>query len=196
MHKKIAPRTHTRAVMPWLALLAACAAVLLAACGGDGTPDATGTATTAAGTGTPTGTDATTPAATSSEGGGKLACGLFTQQEAEAALGEPPGDVHEAALSGVTTCAFQPSSDRGILVNISRGVSRADFDRTVQQNAQLLGQQPTPVNAGDAAAWFYPYLLMLKDDVFVRLSVWSPMLGVDDTLARATTLAVQAASRI
>jgi len=126
-----------------------------------------------------------------------MGCILITKQEAEQALGEPLGEPQSAAFGGTTTCGYQPSPDRGVLISVSNGVSKADFETSAQQTAELLHTQAQPVSdAGDEAYWLPPYLIVLKNGVFLRISVWAPQISAPDQLERAKGLALKAAGRI
>lgn len=126
-----------------------------------------------------------------------MTCVLFSKKEAEQALGEPLGEPLSGSYAGTTSCGYQPSSDRGVLMSLSRGVSKEDFENAVTQGAELFHQEAQPVaGVGDAAFWLPPYLMVLKTDVFYRLSVWSPQISQPDQLERATELALKMAERI
>lgn len=126
-----------------------------------------------------------------------MTCVLFSKKEAEQALGEPLGEPLSGSYAGTTSCGYQPSSDRGVLMSLSRGVSKADFDSSVTQAAELFHLEPQAVTGvGDEAFWLPPYLLVLKSDVFFRLSVWSPQISQPDQLERTTGLALKMAERI
>jgi hypothetical protein len=187
-------------------LLATCTAALLTACGGDdnnkpspttrastpATSAATVSPSTPGATSQPTGP--TTAAATPS---GDMACILFSKQEAEAALGEPPGEAQTGTLAGNSSCGYQPSSDRGVLIAIARGLTKADFETNVNLAASLLHTQAQPVpGVGDEAFWLEPYMSVLKKDVYFRLTVFSPDITGQIQLERETNLAKQAAARV
>ncbi len=203
--------TQTRATAPrsWRALslallLAVCAALLLAACGGDGgdkpsasagvSPSRPASASVSPSQPASTASPISTPAGT---GGGDLPCILITKQEAEQALGEPLGEPQSGTYAGTISCGFQPSPDRGVLISITKGASKADFQANVKQGADLLHTQAQPVpGVGDEAVWLEPYLIVLKKDVYFRISVWSPQISGPDQLERAKGLALKAAGRI
>ena len=193
--------THTRATPPRrlgtlssALLLAVCATLILAACGGDDGDKPSASASVSPSQSASTASPISTPAGT---GGGDLPCILITKQEAEQALGEPLGEPQSGALAGTISCGFQPSPDRGVLISITKGASKADFEANVKQGAELLHAQAQPVpGVGDEAFWLEPYLIVLKSDVFFRISVWSPQISAPDQLERAKGLALKAAARI
>jgi hypothetical protein len=185
-------------------LLAVCAALILAACGGDDgdkssasagvSPSGSTSASVSPSQSASTASPISTPTGT---GGGDLPCILITKQEAEQALGEPLGEPTSGALAGTISCGFQPSPDRGVLISITKGASKEDFEANVKQGAELLHAQAQPVpGVGDEAFWLEPYLIVLKSDVFFRISVWSPQISAPDQLERAKGLAIKAAARI
>ncbi|MDO8614952.1 MAG: hypothetical protein Q7T33_04350 [Dehalococcoidia bacterium] len=190
-------------------MLAACSALLLAACGGDDSAKSSPTAASGApatssaaasvspstpGAPSPSGGPATTAAGTPS---GDMTCILISKQEAEAALGEPLGNAQTGSFQGTISCGYQPSSDRGVLISITSGVAKADFESLVNQAAALLQRTPQAVpGVGDEAFWLEPYLSVLKKDVYFRLTVFSPDITGQIQLERESDLARKAAARV
>jgi len=126
-----------------------------------------------------------------------VACILITKQEAEQALGEPLGEPQSGALGDTTSCGYQPAPDRGVLISVTKGVSKADFETSAKQSAELLHAQAQPVSGvGDEAFWLPPYLIVLKNGVFYRISVRGPQISAPDQLERPQRLALKAAGRI
>ncbi|HYH28234.1 MAG TPA: hypothetical protein VEA19_05615 [Actinomycetota bacterium] len=119
-----------------------------------------------------------------------VACELVTQEEVQAALGEPVGPGSPAPQNQPTICNFSTASGKQLSMVIYSPGGATMFPMMMPQPQEIPG-------IGDKAAWYGMGRIfgVLKGDTLLTLQFVGYTEGDQETLERARQLATAAAGR-